>query len=456
MWPWRVSQTRNAPAPPHDRTRLAQDELDEARIVRRSPAISTRARRRLDVGERQLAALAFETAFCATQSDVAVSQRRRATRAGAAASSAPRSSPGAQLAARPSTPMHRSVGHGRRARSRPRRAAGSPRRPCISDGDAPTRRPSASTPGTRAASASSSTKAPATGASSRATPSARDAGPSVSSIPASGPLTARPAIIGEIATTRSRRATSASRTPVDREDRVERDERVRRREHDHVRRRGGRRARRAQVARAGPRSGRARTRSTARRPTSHCWNSSSPSSVPMRVRSRSSVAGSSRIAEAEPPGDVGGDRRQRLAGAQALAAHEVEADVAVAEDEPVGAPPSSTATVLRRARVARDAPAVDRIDPPRQRVQHRVEIGRHVQAEQLDVVADVSDDRHATGSTAATRPRAKRAPPTPPASSVTRTSDARHEARSAGVSRSCSSRGSATCRPPWRAALPGP
>ena len=33
---------------------------------------------------------------------------------------------------------------------------------------------------------------------------------------------------------------------------------------------------------------------------------------------------------------------------------------------------------------------------------------------------------------------------------------ARHEARSSGVSRSCASRGRSTCRPPWRAALPGP
>ena len=35
-------------------------------------------------------------------------------------------------------------------------------------------------------------------------------------------------------------------------------------------------------------------------------------------------------------------------------------------------------------------------------------------------------------------------------------SDARHDARSAGVSMSFSSRGMCTCSPPWRAALPGP
>ena len=58
-------------------------------------------------------------------------------------------------------------------------------------------------------------------------------------------------------------------------------------------------------------------------------------------------------------------------------------------------PPSSVTTAMRLARVARDAPALLRIDAARERVEHRVEIGRDREAPVLEVVADVADDRDA-------------------------------------------------------------
>ena len=154
-------------------------------------------------------------------------------------------------------------------------------------------------------------------------------------MPASGPLTAFPAMIGEIATTRSRRATSASRTPSTARigssetngfdgastitsavaDGVE-----------HAGRRSGGKPVEAHGAHRidGP---------TADEPLLEL----ELAGVRPDARAQPVVGRREQPdRESEPPGEIGGDRRQRLAGAQALGAHEVEADVAVAEDEPVG------------------------------------------------------------------------------------------------------------------------
>ena len=147
----------------------------------------------------------------------------------------------------------------------------------------------------------------------------------------------------------------------------------------------------------------ARTAGAARRPTNHSWKPSSPSSVVTRVRSRSSVAGSSRTptpscrATSAMTADRGSPARRRSR------AHEVQADVAVAEDEPVrAAEPADDAEGL--AGVAVDAPALLGVHDAGQRVEARVEVGRDVQAEQLDVVADVADDRHRLGADGVDQP----------------------------------------------------
>ena len=278
----------------------------------------------------------FETAFCATQS-TSPSSSGTPWRSNAPASRLARSSPRAQLA-QPVDADDAQRGHPSTAAIAASASRRLVARSCIRDGATTARRPSASTSGTRAASASSSTNADASGASSRATPERPRRGPERLEHARERPLDRLPRD-----DRRDRHDPLAPRDEriahaVDGQDRVERDERVRRRQHDRVRladrvehagRRSGGKARR---------SGRCARGSTARRPTSHCWNSSSPASVPMQRAQPVVGRRQQPDRESEPPGEVGGDRRQRLAGAQALAAHEVEADVAVAEDEPVGAP----------------------------------------------------------------------------------------------------------------------
>ena len=279
------------PAAPHDGLRLAQHELDEARIVLaardlerpRATVRPPRARARAPRPSRR------PSVRCRgrrrPRAPFPAARRRR--RAGRRDRRRARSSP------IPSTPMTWSELMARRTRSQPRRAGGSSRDRASARVPRPRRSPSASTSGTRARSASSSTNEDGERRQQPCDAEAPGAGPSVSSIPASGPLTALPAMIGEIATTRSRRATSASRTPST--------ARIGSSETNGFD--GASTSTSASwIASSTPGAGRAgrpskrteRTRSTARWPTSHCWKSSSPSSVPMNVRRRSSVAGSRR------------------------------------------------------------------------------------------------------------------------------------------------------------------
>ena len=202
----------------------------------------------------------------------------------------PRSSPGPSSGSprRPMTATSLTARARRgRARRRPRgRASASGRRSRA--GRARARRPA------RLSSALSSTNPEASGASTPATPTAETSCPSVSSIPASGPLTAWDPIIGVIATTSSRRASTASRTPST--------ARIGSSETNGLE--GASTIRSASaIASSTPGAGRAPgtpskrtalTGSAARRPTSHSWNASSPPRVTMRVRRRSSLAGSRR------------------------------------------------------------------------------------------------------------------------------------------------------------------
>ena len=84
-------------------------------------------------------------------------------------------------------------------------------------------------------------------------------------------------------------------------------------------------------------------------------------------------------------------------------------------------PPSSATTAIASRVSPGDAPALLGMDAPRERVEQRVEVGRDRETPVLEVVADVADDRDvARPAGSASRPRVKRAPPTPPASTVTR------------------------------------
>ena len=72
---------------------------------------------------------------------------------------------------------------------------------------------------------------------------------------------------------------------------------------------------------------------------------------------------------------------------------EMEPDIAVAEREPALFT-EPLGLVQRAVRLVPDAPAAALVEQAGERVEHRVEIRRHVQAEELEIVADVADGRH--------------------------------------------------------------
>ena len=79
--------------------------------------------------------------------------------------------------------------------------------------------------------------------------------------------------------------------------------------------------------------------------------------------------------------------------AQRLRAHEVQAEVSVAELEPrLAAEPGHD--LHRLPRLVRAAPAALLVRDAGERVEDAVEVGRDVKAEHLDVVADVADHGH--------------------------------------------------------------
>ena len=105
--------------------------------------------------------------------------------------------------------------------------------------------------------------------------------------------------------------------------------------------------------------------------------------------------------------------------AEAPGALDVGRQVGVADGEP-----ARLAVALEHGvgghRVAADAPAAFGVDQAAERVEQRVDVGRDVEAVQLEVVADVGDDGEldAVGSSSA-KPCASFVPPVPPARSVT-------------------------------------
>ena len=212
------------------------------------------------------------------------------------------------------------------------------------------------------------------------------------SIRSSGPETAFPPTSGLTATQRARRPSIAARIARHREDRPDREVGVAGREQDRVRGR-------ERLEDAGRRIG----RDASLVPDVLHLVLVPAGDVPLLERERAGgghdlcsqmVVGRGddpRLdahALAEPPRHL----RQRDAIPELARADEVEPEVEVAEAEPVLAAP------LRRRpervpRLAGTAPAALVVDEPGERVEEAVEIGRDPEAEHLDVVSDVADDR---------------------------------------------------------------
>jgi hypothetical protein len=90
------------------------------------------------------------------------------------------------------------------------------------------------------------------------------------------------------------------------------------------------------------------------------------------------------------------DLGQRDALPQQARAHQVQADVLVAEREP-GLAAETPGARERVRRLVPHAPAALLVEQPGERVEHGVEVGRDVEPEDLDVVAHVHDGRDLLG-----------------------------------------------------------
>ena len=96
------------------------------------------------------------------------------------------------------------------------------------------------------------------------------------------------------------------------------------------------------------------------------------------------------LREPDPSRKLRGDLGERPTLAESLCPDEVEAEVAVAETKPALAAPLPSG-LERAPRLDGAAPASLAVDQARERVQQAVEVGRDVNAEELEVVADVAD-----------------------------------------------------------------
>ncbi len=193
-----------------------------------------------------------------------------------------------------------------------------------------------------ARSASSITSVATNGSYSRATPTTDASWPSSRSRRSAGPLSAAPAMMGETATARSRRRSTASRIAGNGQHRPDRHDRIARRDDDRCRRT---RSRPSRPARDAPRRRRRTARPTRpRRVAGERSTPGSPTSTPpssgsvTKVRSRSLVAGSS--CSSSPHAWVISAVTVAEVGSlgQPAGAIQVGAEVLVAEVEPALAP----------------------------------------------------------------------------------------------------------------------
>ena len=174
-----------------------------------------------------------------------------------------------------------------------------------------------------------------------------------------------------------------------------------------------------------------------------------------------------RALDAEPPCGARREGRQRLAGSKRLRPQQMQAEVPVAELEPVVAA-EARHRLERVPRLVGTTPAELLVSDPGERVEDAVEIGRDVHAENLDVVPDVHDGRHVPAAECLDqRPDELRAaePAAQDGDVQARTSRALRvfgptccamRMRSSHVSTSSRRPGRSSCSSPNRSALPGP
>ena len=103
-----------------------------------------------------------------------------------------------------------------------------------------------------------------------------------------------------------------------------------------------------------------------------------------------------RGSDAERPREAGGHRRERLAAPQCLGARQVQPEVPVAELEP-GLRAEAGRRLARVPALAGPAPAALLVEHAGEGVEDRVEVRRDMQADDLEVVADVADNGHVRG-----------------------------------------------------------
>ena len=147
----------------------------------------------------------------------------------------------------------------------------------------------------------------------------------------------------------------------------------------------------AGVAVSAPSKRTASTSSRCPRATNHSWNGNSPAGVSIHVRRRSSVAGSS---GASTP-NAAASRAVTLESGSPMRSACVRTRCRPRSRSPSwnhASPPSVATLSSARQRLAGASPAACFVVGARERVEDRVEVGRDVQPEHLDVVADVADD----------------------------------------------------------------
>ena len=256
--------------------------------------------------------------------------------------------------------------------------------------------PNARISSARDASTVSSTNAPQKSWYRRATPTHDGSSPRSAKSRSAGPFTAEPAMSGLTATTRSRAATSASRTPGIARIGPTESTGLARADHDGLR--GGERL---EHSRRRPRGVGAvepdvEHRGLAPLPNEPLLHRELDDAGLARGGDPGghAVVGHREQAAREPPGggDLGGDRRQRRPRPQALGAEQVRRKVLVAEPEPrVDAVTGEGAEGGKG--LTRQAPTGLGVVGPGKGVGHRVEIGADEQAVEPVIVARVHDHR---------------------------------------------------------------
>ena len=227
------------------------------------------------------------------------------------------------------------------------------------------------------------------------------------SIRSAGPLTARPPTSGLTATAGARRRSSAARIGRHREDRPDAHVGVAGREHDHVR-------------------GLERVHDAGRRPrvlgageaTASTSSAVAARDEPLLERERAGgrvepgaepVVGGGQERAATTPSRAAISRRDRARAGRRARRACVRTRCRPRSRSPSRnqlSPPSAATVSSACQRLVRAAPAALLVGEPGERVDDRVEVGRDVQAEHLDVVADVADDGQALAGRTPRRGRA--------------------------------------------------